>query len=283
LIPLNKCKLSNGIYDQIDITSDVDVTIETYEPVWTTKTILDADFNGNISGGNTDIILSEVGALRIKRRQAQATSWITLKEVSVKKPEDFKIDYIDTCVPSGVEQVYAIVPVDPNGQETSTYITKSTGAFRWNGVFVSMGTDIMRFFSRIQYNSLTKNREVGTFNPLASKYPVVVQNGMTSYLSGTLSALVLGEDWDGTKPINRLSVVAQLTKIHEWLDRGDPVVLKDWNGWILICRPTSGDTVTFDSNYGNGVATASFNFVEQGKYDNQNDLYEAGIIDYKER
>ena len=225
--------------------------------------------------------MSEVSALRLKRRQAQATSWITLKEISVKNPEDFKIEYIDTCVPSGVEQIYAIVPVDPNGQETYTYITKSTGIFKWNGVFVSMGTDIMKFFSRIQYNSLTKNR--GTFNPLASKYPVVVQNGSTSYLSGALSALVLGEDWDGTKPINRLSVVAQLTKIHEWLDKGDPVVLKDWNGWILICRPTSGDTVSFNSNYGNGVATASFNFVEQGKYDNQKDLYEAGIIDYKEQ
>ena len=283
LVPLDKCKLSNGIYDRIDITSDVDVTIETYEPVWNTKTVLDANFNGNISGGNTDIILSEVGALRIKRRQAQSNNWITLKEIKVNKPEDFKIDYIDTCVPSGVEQIYAIVPVDPNGQETSTYITKSTGDFRWNGVFVSMGTDIMKFFSRVQYNSLTKNRAIGTFTPLASKYPVVVQNGLTSYLSGTLSTLVLGEDWDGAKPINRLSVVVQLTKIHEWLDKGDPVVLKDWNGWILICRPTSGDTVTFDSNYGNGVATASFNFVEQGKYDNQDDLYEAGIIDYKER
>lgn len=283
LIPLDKCKLSNGIYDQIDITSDVDVTIETYKPVWNTKTVLDANFNGNISGGNTDIILSEVGALRIKRRQAQSNTWITLKEIKVDKPEDFKVDYIDTCIPSGVEQIYAIVPVDPNGQETSTYITKSTGDFKWNGVFVSMGTDIMKFFSRIQYNSLTKNRAIGTFTPLASKYPVVVQNGLTSYLSGTLSTLVLGEDWDGTKAINRLSVVAQLTKIHEWLDKGEPVVLKDWNGWILICRPTSGDTVTFDSNYGNGVATASFNFVEQGKYDNQDDLYEAGIIDYKER
>ena len=283
LIPLNKCKISNGIYDQLDITSDVDVTIETYEPVWTAKTILDANFNGNVSGGNTDIILSEVGYLRIKRRQAQSNTWITLKEVPVSKPEDFKIDYIDTCVPSGVEQVYAIVPVDPNGQETSTYITKSTGDFRWNGVFVSMGTDIMKFFSRVQYNSITKNREVGTFNPLASKYPVVVQNAATSYLSGTMTALVLGEDWDGTKPINRLSVIAQLQKIHSWLDTGNPIVLKDWNGWILICRPTSGDTVTFDSNYGNGVATASFNFVEQGRYNNQNDLYEAGIIDYKER
>jgi hypothetical protein len=283
LIPLNRCKLSNGIYDQIDITSDVDVTIETYEPIWDTKTILDANFNGNISGGNTDIILSEVGALKIKRRQAQSNTWITLKEIEVSKPEDFKVDYIDTCVPSGVEQIYAIVPVDPNGQETSTYITKSTGVFRWNGVFVSMGTDIMRFFSRVQYNSLTKNREIGTFNPLASKYPVVVQNGLTSYLSGTLSTLVLGEDWDGTKPINRLSVVSQLTRIHEWLDKGEPIVLKDWNGWILICRPTSGDTVSFDSNYGNGVATASFNFVEQGKYDSQEDLYEAGIIDYKEQ
>ena len=280
LIPLNDCKLSNGIYDRIDITNNTDVTIEDYVPTWDSRTILDADFNDNISGGNTNIILSEVGYLRIKRRQAQSNNWITLKQIEVAKPEDFKIDYIDTCVPSGVEQVYAIVPVDPSGQETSSYITQSTGEFRWNGVFVSMGNEIMKFFSRIQYNSLVKNRKIGIFNPLASKYPVVVQNGMTSYLSGTLSTLVLGEDWDGTKPIDRLSVVAQLTKIHSWLDTGNPIVLKDWNGWILICRPTSGDTVSFDSNYGNGIATASFNFVEQGKYDNQEDLYEAGIIDF---
>lgn len=283
LIPMTRCKLSNGIYDRLDITNDTTITPETYNPEWTTSTILDADFDDNISGGNTDMILSEVGYLRLKRRQINSNKWITLKQFTINEPDDFKVRYIDTCVPSGIEQVYAIIPVDHNKQETSVYITNSTGQFKWNGVFISKGTDTMKFISRTQYNSLVKNRQIGIFNPIASKYPVVVQNAATSYLSGTLSALILGENWEyNGRIINRQAVVAQLQKIHEWLDTGEAVVLKDWNGWVLICRPVSGDTVSFDSNYGNGVATASFNFVEQGKYDNQEDLYEAGIIDFIE-
>ena len=63
------------------------------------------------------------------------------------------------------------------------------------------------------------------------------------------------------------------------LDSGKVVCLKDWNGYILICRPVSGDSMSFNANYGNGIGKASFNFVEQAKYDNQQDLYDVGLID----
>jgi hypothetical protein len=46
-----------------------------------------------------------------------------------------------------------------------------------------------------------------------------------------------------------------------------------------LCKPTSGDTASFISEFGNGLADVAFNWVEQGKYDNQEDLYYLGFID----
>ena len=281
IIPINQCRLSNGIYDDLFITNDITLTEETITPVWDKNTIFNAPFNGTLSAGNTDMILSEISALRLKRKTLSANKWITLKEYKVEKPEDFNIEYYDLYVPSGIEQLYAIATVDSNGQEieAKSYIIESTGDFKWKYVFMTIGNTNIKLYSNITYNSFVRNREIGTLNPLSAKFPIVLQNSETSYLSGTLSALILGEDFEKTRQINRLAVVKQITEIHNLLDTGKIICLKDWNGYILICRPVSGDSMTFNANYGNGIGQASFNFVEQAKYDNQQDLYDVGIID----
>lgn len=281
IIPINQCKLSNGVYDDLFITNDVTLTEETITPIWDKNTIFNATFNGTLSAGNTDMILSEVSALRLKRKTRDASKWITLKEYKMEKPEDFDIEYKDSYVPSGIEQLYAIVPLDQNGQEVESrsYIIESTGDFAWKYVFMTIGDTNIKLYSNITYNSFIRNREIGTLNPLSAKFPIVLQNSETSYLSGTLSALILGESFDETRQINRLDVVKEITKIHSLLDSGKIICLKDWNGYILICRPISGDSMTFNTSYGNGIGQASFNFVEQAKYDNQQDLYDVGIID----
>ena len=91
--------------------------------------------------------------------------------------------------------------------------------------------------------------------------------------------MFLGENFMETREINRLEIMKQIVEFQQLVDEGDTICLKDYNGWIILCKPTSGDTATFNSNYGNGVSDIAFNWIQQGEYDNQDDLYNLGLID----
>lgn len=51
------------------------------------------------------------------------------------------------------------------------------------------------------------------------------------------------------------------------------------NGNIWLCQITGNPSITYNNNYGMGVASTSFEWAEQGKYDNEDDLYDNGFIE----
>jgi hypothetical protein len=65
----------------------------------------------------------------------------------------------------------------------------------------------------------------------------------------------------------------------EFVTSGKSFCLTDWNGNIYIGRANASPTISYDSNYGNGIINISLSFVEQGQYDNQSDMYKNGLID----
>ena len=52
----------------------------------------------------------------------------------------------------------------------------------------------------------------------------------------------------------------------------------DWNGNILLFKVNSTPSIVYNANFGNGKTTVQFSFVEQGKYDNQQDLIDNNLI-----
>jgi hypothetical protein len=61
------------------------------------------------------------------------------------------------------------------------------------------------------------------------------------------------------------------------MSNGKAKVFKDWNGNILILRRTSNQ-IGYEKSYANGIVEVSFAWVEQGNYDDEQSLREAGII-----
>jgi hypothetical protein len=53
----------------------------------------------------------------------------------------------------------------------------------------------------------------------------------------------------------------------------------DFNGNIIICKVVNSPQISYDANWGNGIVTISFDWVEQGKYNDYNDMTELGLID----
>ena len=278
LFTIRNFRLSNGEYDHFYITSDVTTAIEDMDfETWDLNTIIASDFNGNLNGTDNNIILQQIASFRLKRRAEDSNTWITLFDKSVSSSADFTFTFIDSYVPSGIKQYYAMVLVTSSGDE-GDYNTIEVTPY-WNGCFLTAGEYNFKLYANVNYNSITNNRQYGILQPLKSKYPIVVKNSYTAYLSGAIQGTILNSSYYTTRTLDRQGVIEQVKVLQSMLDLGSAICLKDWNGWIILAKPTSGDTATFNSNWGNGVLDLSFNFVEQGRYDSQSDLYRLGIID----
>ena len=279
IFPLTSLKLLNGIYDHMDVTNDVTSEFTTDKPTWTYDTRIDCDFNDNINGGNINILLSSLKYIRVNRRKKGTFNWVTLKEYEINSVEDLLITIEDYYVPSNYDAEYAFVPVAEGGVEGS-YIINSVNT-KFNCVTIADSTNAFSLRANISYGGDTKNAPMGTYTPLKGKYPIIQKNSELEYWSGSITAMMLGYDFETTKKIDRNSIVQQTNDFCEFLNNMEAKIIKDWNGKIHLVRFVGSPTVSYANAYGNGIAQVTANWVEQGQFDSQDDLYNNGLVDTK--
>ena len=278
VFPLTSVKLFNGVYDHMDITSDVSSEFTTVKPSWTYNTKLDCDFNGNVNGGNINVLMSQIKYVRIKRREKGTFNWVTLKQYEINSIEDLiGIVTEDYFLPSDYDAEYAFVPV-MEGNVEGDYILNNIHT-KFNCVTIADANKAFSLRASISYGGDTKNAPIGTYTPLKGKYPIIQKNSELEYWSGSITALLLGYNFETTKKIDRKDVVQQTNDICEYFNNMESKIMKDWNGKIHLIRFTGSPTVSYNSVYGNGIAQVTANWVEQGKFDNQEDLYYNGLVD----
>ena len=279
IFPLTSLKLLNGIYDHMDVTNDVTSEFTTDKPTWTYDTRIDCDFNDNINGGNINILLSSLKYIRVNRRKKGTFNWVTLKEYEINSVEDLLITIEDYYVPSNYDAEYAFVPVAEGGVEGS-YIINSVNT-KFNCATIADSTNAFSLRANISYGGDTKNAPMGTYTPLKGKYPIIQKNSELEYWSGSITAMMLGYDFETTKKIDRKSIVQQTNDFCEFLNNMEAKIIKDWNGKIHLVRFVGSPTVSYANAYGNGIAQVTANWVEQGQFDSQDDLYNNGLVNTK--
>lgn len=277
----------NGIYDQVTITNDYTDYQDTTQPTeWDETTILNCDFSGTINGGNIDFTLSEVDTVRLMRQEDGTTNWITLVEQSVSSIDDMNILYYDRFTPSGKTFTYAYVPI-LNGAYDAMITRTITTAFN-EATFICDKTGVFKLYANVELGSETQNQQNATLLPINSNYPIIIENSATNYKTGSLSGYILGYEFESTvftneiyRTIDRPDAVQQKEDFLSFLTNKKAKIIKDWNGNIYLCRVVDSPTASFNASYGNGIITVAFNFVEQGKWNNQSDLYYCGLTDVK--
>lgn len=281
MLSLTSTQLFNGIYEHFNVTQDTSKEYSKEIPDWDSNTIMDCDFNGNINAGNIDLKISQLSYLILRRRSVDKQNWITLYKKEVKELSDAFITYYDKEIPNGEDIIYALIPILADGAE-GTPVTLEIDNVKWNGVFISTKDNIFKLYNGVAYGSMSNNKQIGLLQPLARKYPFVIQNSINNYISGSVSGSLYGYNFEETKRINRRDVIKQTQDLLDILESGNAICIKDWNGNIWIARSSSSETIDYNGSYGNGITTVTMSFVEQGKYDNQSDLYDNGLIDEKE-
>ena len=269
--------LTEGIYDFVDISKDTSKPIQVDCPSWDFNTRLNCDFNDNIMGGNISVVLDQLDSIKVKRRKSTTYTWTTIFEKEIVDEDSLRFMFDDYIMPSGTTIEYAIVPILNGNIEGDYSITEVD--IKWNGVFIANKNYRFKLYSGVTYGTSVYNKEKGLLQPIGSKYPIIIQNGDDSYFSGTIQGTLLGYNYEDTKIIDRDDVVRQVNDFVNMLNSGEAFCITDWNGNIYIARCNSKPNVSYVGNYGNGIANISFTFVEQGKWDNELDLYNNDFID----
>ena len=277
IFPCNDVTVYSEIYDNLDITKDVTKTISSTMPEWDYNTELDCNFNNNINGGNTNMLLSQLTAIKIKRRLYGTYDWLTIYEKDINTIDDLLITTQDPYIPVGQKFQWALVPVLTGGIEGNYAIQDLTTQF--NGVFISNKKDnIYKLYDSVVYGTGTQNIRLGQLQPIGTKYPILIQNGAVNNYSNTITANLYGYNFETTRTIDRADVIQQANDLSNLLIKGNSFCITDWNGNIWIAKINAAPTFVYNSAYGNGIITITLSFVEQGKYDNQSDMKNNGLI-----
>ena len=277
IIEFTKVKLFNGVFNHINITKDTSVIFNTNIPTWDYYTILDCTFNGNINGGNVDLLLTQLESIKFKRRVVGESNWISLINVPITTVSDLQnLTFQDSLCKSGVTYQWALVPVLTGGVE-GNYQTATLTTNR-NGVFISDGSTIFKLYNSIIYGETTQNKRIGALQPIGLKYPIIIQNSEVNYKTGSLKGNLYGYSFEDNHTINRNDVAKQTEAFLKFANNGSAKMIYDWNGYIYMVREITSPTVDYISNYGNGISVINYSWFEQGQYDNQSDLYKNGFV-----
>ena len=271
----NQVEIYRAIYDHIDISNDTAITSNIPPTQWDFGTILDCNFDGNISGGTIKDFSSGITQVRVKKRKVGEFDWQIIKTYDISSSEDLSFVFNDYLTATDTEYEYAYVPVF--GSVEGQYAI-STVMSQFDGVFICDANTIFKVNMGVEYGSTDIVQQVGTFTVLGRKYPIVMSNGLANYQTGQLSGLVLPEDYEDTRTIDRIAITQRRNKLMEFLTNKKPKIIKDrnQNQWLVIIQSPS---TSYLNNYGQGIVSASMQWIEIGDAESNKDLAKAGLIE----
>ncbi len=272
---MSSAKIGEATFDDLYITQDITSFFTTDKPTeWDLFTIIQANFDNNLNGGNLEFELSKISGIRIKRRKLTDTSWITLYDKQIETIEDLTFAFNDFTALYNTEYEYAWVPVlnDAEGE----YVTAQTLS-TFNGVFVADVDSIYKFYAGVEYSQSQQVQKIGTFEPFGRKYPVYVTNALTNYQTGGIVGKIMA-DYEETRVLDRQKMVSEKNNLLQFLTNKKAKFIKDWNGNSFLVIIVSNPSVTYDSNWGNGMMNVGFNWSEVGDSESGEDLYSVGLV-----
>lgn len=273
---ITKTRIESGVYDHFNVSKNV---TKPYNPTiptdWDWETVMDCNFENNISAGNVDQIAKDITGYRLKRRKVGEFEWTIIKEAEINSLSELMFTFTDNLALNFTEYQYAYVPMMSHVE--GDYIVEQI-ATNFKGVFICDYDTVYKLYCGVAYGNNDQMRQVGVFTPYGRQYPVVISNGLQNYQTGSIQGKVLPADFEQTSNIDRQEITARKNTLLKFLTNGKPKIIKDWNGEAWLCLITGNPSVSYDSNYGMGMCDVNASWTETGKPDNKSDLFMNGLI-----
>lgn len=274
---ITRMELSDGMYDDLRVTHNVTEELSSeVNQEWDWDTILHAKFNNNTSAGNVDWDLDRVSYLLIKRKKVNEFKWITLEAHETKTIEDFNLRNIDITATPNYEYQYAAVPII-NGVEG--FYSIDTVKVLINSLFIGDRDEV--WCTDISDNYLDNVSQVPQQSVVTmyDRYPTIVRNTAANYEEITVNAQFIPTEEDGCT-INldgdEQKRVDYNNRAKMFLRNENTKILKSMDGNIWLVYVTTPPSDTAVDDYKNRKIT--FTCTEVGDVNDEEDLYEAGLI-----
>lgn len=286
-------------------------------------TVINDGCNGYISvtSNLSESYSSNITKIFVKRQDVDDVThtWLTMYSKPINSAEDMNFTYIDFFNQYGKIYQYALVPVITQQQGGITveveggYTESEPVESVFDGVYITDGIGSQRLKAGVGYESMQYNQITGVHTPIGGKYPIVVTNSNVGYHSGTISAMIVPENFYNTnsdtgltgyaylmtstmqrlcnengdallaklqsyESLDRVDMVEQRNVLEQFLTDKKPKVIKDWNGNIWLVMFVESLSISFDNSWGMGIATISGNWVEVGDPTTEVDLQNLGLI-----
>lgn len=276
---INKIELSNGVYDELFATNDVESELtETIQQEWDFNTILHATFDGNALAGNINWAIDTISDIAIKRRKVGEFNWITLETKDVNSFDDFSIVGIDKTAAPNFEYEYVVVPI-LNGIEGNyssatplKVVSNSLVVLDKDEMWATVVTD--GFCDEV---TNVPNSVITTMNDI---YPTIISNTSANYKTITVNCQFFPADENGCltsiDTMDPAEITANNNAFMKFLNNKKPKILKNLDGRIWLVYVTTPPTNSADNNY--LLRKITFGCTEIGDVNSEEDLYYAGLI-----
>lgn len=274
---INYVKIQNGLYDDLYITKDIESEYSSEIPrQWDLNTILHALFQGNLYAGNFSYSVDDISSLIIKRRKKGDFKWITLFEVPIEKPEDFKFARYDRTAKGRTIYEYSLIPTLNNaeGNNGNMYVNEVYSDFE--GLYILDSDSTFSTILDIDI-STQKNKPGSVITTYGQQYPYVIKNGYINYDTGSVTATWIQYDnstdeyltkdsWDYRENLGNF-LMNDKTKI---------IKLYDSRLWFADIN----DNISFSNDGHYDKIKANFQFTQIADGEDTEELYLNGFIDF---
>lgn len=251
------------------ITKDINKKLDyNMDETWNEDTVFLCDFNWNLQGGSIydhNLVYCELYKEKngeqelIKKEGNDYNTYFTMKDLK----------YTDFDFAKGDNINYKIIYyfADYNDYAPTEYITYNNPILiDFNSVLtVVYNSDENFALQKVSYGETKKNRPSVDYEIYDywtnKKFPIHDFSSNLDYKSGSLSATMLGEDYEQGKKVDRKSAQKQAEDFYKFLNTNTKKKIKDWNGNVINVMFTS-PSISYNSNYGNGIPTVSANWTE---------------------
>lgn len=264
--------LKRAIFDNLFITTDTSTTIDNpLSKEWDFNTILHAGFNGNLNAGNVEYTISQITAIRLKRRKKGTYTWTTLFEIPVRTFDDLSIKRVDRYARNNIEYEYGLIPVLGNVEGS---ISLNTVISKFDGVFICSKDKTYGTIFETDVTS-TRHRPFSTINTLGSQFPFVTYQSKNNYDLGTATGMFI--NYDENCNIDLLGATDYREDLKNFLYDGKPKLLKyeDGKAWIVGIV----DDIAEDHSEHPDKVITTLQWVQIGVPESSEDLYNNGLTD----
>lgn len=269
-------ELTNAVFDDLYVDSDIDAEYDTVIPQWGYTTIMHAKFQNNILAGNVDFTLASISNLFIKKRRVGDYKWVTIHNVPIKTEDDFDFYYNDIVVASNTKYEYAAVPIINGVEGTYQSITVDV---MFDGCFIIDPTYGYQVIGQLHRDNMSRSIPANVIEPVHSKYPFVHYYSESQYERFSISGLFAEMD-KATHLFDMDNAWKYRETVRDFLSNRRTKIVKWYDGQMYMACVIDSIGETMAQPHQN--VTTAIPFVEVGDVYSNSDLYYNGFINYLE-